>query len=77
MLLVIIKMIQANTSKANEYLHGSARWADQQDIKEAGLPGNDEGVYVGGWLDKNGEFNWTKSALAPTMKWATYRTWPP
>ena len=60
MLLVIIKMIQANTSKANEYLHGSARWADQQDIKEAGLLGNNDGVYVGGWLDKDGEFNYLR-----------------
>jgi len=60
MLLVIIKMIQANTSKANEYLHGSARWADQQDIKEAGFLGNNDGVYVGGWLDKDGEFNYLR-----------------
>jgi len=59
-LLVVTKMVQANTSKASEYLHGSARWADKKDIEQAGLLGNDEGVYVGGWLDKKGEFHYLR-----------------
>ena len=60
-----------NTSKANEYLHGSARWAEKKDIQAAGLlprprtswqivTGKDAptgaGVYVGGWQDKDGKF---------------------
>lgn len=34
--------------KAIQGVHGTARWADKSDIKEAGLL-NGEGVYVGGW----------------------------
>ena len=52
--LFMRKLLRANTSKANEYMHGSARWANEKDIKGATLLGND-GVYVGGWIDsKNG-----------------------
>ncbi len=51
--ILITKMIQANSAKANHYLHGSARWADKKDIMTSGLLA-DNGVYVGGWLDKKG-----------------------
>lgn len=49
----MLKMALANSSKANPYLHGSARWADKKDIENAGLFG-EEGVYVGAWEEKNG-----------------------
>ena len=67
--LAITKMVQANSSKVNPYLHGSARWANEQDIQEAGLlpkprtlwqvitgrtKEQGAGVYVGAWLDKQG-----------------------
>jgi type IV secretion system protein VirD4 len=67
--LVVAKMVLANSSKGNEYLHGSARWANIKDIQAAGLlpnartfwqyisgkePAASAGVYVGAWLDKNG-----------------------
>lgn len=67
--LAITRMVQANSSKVNPYLHGSARWANEHDIQEAGLlpkprtlwqaiTGRAEeqgaGVYVGAWLDKQG-----------------------
>ena len=35
--LSVIQMVMANSSKANNYLHGSARWANVQDIRAAGL----------------------------------------
>jgi type IV secretion system protein VirD4 len=35
--LAVIKMVTVNSSKVNEYLHGSARWANIQDIRAAGL----------------------------------------
>jgi len=69
--VAVAKVVIANTSKASEYLHGSARWAEKKDIQEAGLlsrnrnlleivKGKDEltatGVYVGGWQDKKGNF---------------------
>lgn len=68
--LVVAKMVLANSSKSNEYLHGSARWANVKDIQAAGLlprartfwqtlsgkePAASAGVYVGAWLDKNGK----------------------
>ena len=35
--LAVTKMVTANSSKVNEYLHGSARWANVRDIRAAGL----------------------------------------
>ena len=73
--LAAIKMLTANTSKANLYLHGSARWANADDICAAGLlpkrrtllqvvGGKLEvagsGVYVGGWVDKRGHFHYLR-----------------
>lgn len=63
--------VSRNTAKANEYLHGSARWAELKDIRAAGLlprkrnlievvtaqeSPTSSGVYVGGWVDKQGKF---------------------
>lgn len=68
--LVVAKMVMANSSKVNEYLHGSARWANIKDIRAAGLiprtlsffqtiTGKEQttssGVYVGAWVDKDGK----------------------
>lgn len=69
--VAVAKVVTANTSKASEYLHGSARWAEEKDIKAAGLlprslsmlevvtgkeAPTSSGVYVGGWQDKRGNF---------------------
>jgi type IV secretion system protein VirD4 len=69
--VAVAKVVTSNSSKANEYLHGSARWAEKKDIQAAGLlprernvleivTGKDAptatGVYVGGWQDKDGNF---------------------
>lgn len=69
--IAITKVITANSSKASEYLHGSARWAAKQQIQMAGLLPRKRtltevitgkkaevfsGVYVGGWEDKDGKF---------------------
>ena len=45
--------------RVNPFLHGSARWADERDIKAAGLLGND-GVYVGAWRDKRGAIRYLR-----------------
>jgi len=73
--LMVTRMIMANTSKVNEYLHGSARWANQKDIQNAGLlprprrwheilrqvqPLASGGVYVGAWLDKRGTLHYLR-----------------
>ena len=67
--LMVAKVVAANSAKTNPYLHGSARWANQQDIEKAGLlprpitfwqqltgqqKPSSNGVYVGAWLDKKG-----------------------
>lgn len=39
--------------KEGSTLHGSARWASEKEIREAGFFGS-EGVYIGGWEDKKG-----------------------
>jgi type IV secretion system protein VirD4 len=73
--LVVVKMVLANSSRVNEYLHGSARWANIKDIRAAGLIqrnrsfwqmiiGKEEaassGVYVGAWLDKKGKLHYLR-----------------
>jgi type IV secretion system protein VirD4 len=58
--LGIAKVISTNTAKGNEYLHGSARWADKSDLKAAGLIGNHDGVYVGAWADKRGRIHYLR-----------------
>lgn len=36
-------------------LHGSARWASADDMKGAGILGQPDGVYIGGWYDQRKE----------------------
>lgn len=73
--LVLTKVVLANSSKVNKYLHGSARWANIKDIQSAGLLPHERslwhvlmgkplaaniGVYVGAWLDKDGVQHYLK-----------------
>lgn len=68
--LAVAKMVLANSSKSNAYLHGSARWANIKDIQASGLLPRTQtffrritgraasvstGVYVGAWIDPKGE----------------------
>lgn len=69
--VAIAKVVASNTSKKNQFLHGSARWAEEKDIQAAGLlprprtilevvTGKEAptatGVYVGGWQGEDGSF---------------------
>lgn len=73
--VAVAKVVTSNSSKASEYLHGSARWAGIKDIQAAGLlprkrktlevvSGKDaptsDGVYVGGWEDEKGNFKYLR-----------------
>lgn len=66
--LLVYITIRRNTNKANDILHGSARWAGKKDIERAGLTdiGNAEkknetgGVIVGGWTDTEGTVHYLK-----------------
>lgn len=73
--LVVVKMVMANTAQPNEYLHGSARWANVKDIRAAGLlprtrtviqrlsgklAPSHGGVYVGAWIDRKGRIHYLR-----------------
>lgn len=57
LLFLVVSTMIGRSPQANEYLHGSARWANKDDITRAGLLKEDEkddagnAVYVGGWMD--------------------------
>ncbi|GAB2881043.1 conjugal transfer protein TraG [Pseudoduganella ginsengisoli] len=68
--LAVLNTVLSNSTKPNQYLHGSARWANFKDIVAAGLlpkPATaldklmgrkeraSDGVYVGAWVDKAGK----------------------
>ena len=67
-LVLVIKMVLANSSRTNQGLHGSARWANKQDIVAAGLlatsknskNNKSDSVYVGGWRDNFGKTHYLK-----------------
>ncbi len=81
--------INSKRAQANEMLHGSARWANEKEIRAAGLL-NNEGVFVGGWVDKKGKQHYLRHngsehllCLAPTrsgkgicLVMPTLLTWP-
>ncbi len=73
--LAVVRMLQAHSSRANAYLHGSARWANARDIRQAGLlarrrtwlevlrgqaPAAGDGVYVGAWQDGSGAVHYLR-----------------
>ncbi|MBA2710171.1 MAG: type IV secretory system conjugative DNA transfer family protein [Tatlockia sp.] len=69
----LAKRVGANSSKINETLHGSARWADAEDLKNSSLLHNNKGVYVGAWIDLKGQLQYLRHngpehilTLAPT-----------
>lgn len=64
-------MRSRDTSSVDD-LHGSARWAEKEDIEEAGLLSG-KGVYVGAWKDAKGKTHYLRHdgpehllAMAPT-----------
>ena len=64
-LVLVIKMVMANSSKTHQKLYGSARWAIRADIEAAGLlpagrQRRQDAVYVGAWRDKSGKTHYLK-----------------
>jgi len=57
---VLARRIASNSSTPNAQLHGSARWANEQDLIASGLLGNEEGVYVGAWEDPQGKLHYLR-----------------
>lgn len=73
--LLLFYRLKLNSSSAQSNLHGSARWANQDDIVQSGLLPQtlspidkmrgkvteaSKGVYVGGWQDKRGQFHYLR-----------------
>lgn len=60
LMLIVFAGKHFRKENVSEYLHGSARWANRQDLKDAGLIGNEEGVYVGAYEDEKGEIHYLR-----------------
>lgn len=62
LIFLAVMLINDQKIKGYKYLHGSARWANAQDMKRAGLlhDKSPKGpiVYIGGFKDKKGNFNY-------------------
>ena len=59
--------------KLHHGVHGTAHWASHEEIKETGLLNSNQGVYVGGWTDTQGNTHYLRHngpehvlVLAPT-----------
>jgi type IV secretion system protein VirD4 len=52
--LVIANRRARKLSENTEDLHGSARWAEDDDVRDTGLMNTNRGVYVGGWRPNGG-----------------------
>lgn len=50
----IASRFTTQSAKANEKLHGTAHWANDNEVADTGLL-SDEGVYVGAWKNQKGE----------------------
>ncbi|HBP6867968.1 TPA: type IV secretory system conjugative DNA transfer family protein [Legionella pneumophila] len=59
MMLILISQ-QLKKAGLSEYLHGSARWANMEDLRNASLIGHDEGVYVGAFEDEKREIHYLR-----------------
>ena len=71
-LVFIYQRLTRHKVQAVENLHGSARWANRQDLEESGFFDND-GVYIGGWVDEKKKLHYLRHegpehilCLAPT-----------
>ena len=50
-IVVIWQTLRSHSSNPNEFIHGSARYANEEDIIQAGLRVK-EGVFIGAWKDR-------------------------
>jgi type IV secretion system protein VirD4 len=75
--LLLFLGMHGRTARRHEGIHGTAHWADERDIRAAGLlPPKGKlgaGVYVGGWTDSRGRLHYLRhdgpehiAAIAPT-----------
>lgn len=60
LMLIVLASKYFKKNNVSEYLHGSARWANWEDLKNASLIGHDEGVYVGAFEDDKGAIHYLR-----------------
>lgn len=53
-ILLFISIIRIRSAKGHSDVHGTARWAEKQDIENMSLIKQKDGVYIGSWKDKKG-----------------------
>lgn len=58
-LVCIIYMFTRHKVASEDKMHGSARWAKEIDLRDAGFFDND-GVYIGGWIDEHGKTHYLR-----------------
>ncbi len=57
---LIIGRFVVQSARGNDKLHGTAHWASAKEVRDSGLLGNDEGVYVGAWEDRKGRIHYLR-----------------
>ncbi|MBD5633300.1 MAG: type IV secretory system conjugative DNA transfer family protein, partial [Candidatus Eremiobacteraeota bacterium] len=72
-LLALAVVVRASRPQRHSDLHGSAHWATEREVREAGLLDGNGGVYVGAWTDGAGRTRYLRHdgpehvlAFAPT-----------
>lgn len=53
MVFIFIKLFFLRKSQAIANLHGSAHWATKEEVEAMGVLNNRDGVYIGGYMQKN------------------------
>jgi type IV secretion system protein VirD4 len=57
--LFVVALLNIHNNKKltenTEDLHGSARWANEEDIRQSGLTNQKHGVYIGAWHDEKAD----------------------
>lgn len=69
---IVFRLIGLRKPKQHADVHGTAHWADEKEVEDAGVLQN-EGVYIGAWVDKKGSTRYLRHngpehvlAFAPT-----------
>ncbi len=57
---LVIGRVISQSARGNSKLHGTAHWATEKEIQRTGLLGNNEGVYVGSWMDRKGRMHYLR-----------------
>ncbi|MDR1744296.1 MAG: type IV secretory system conjugative DNA transfer family protein [Planctomycetota bacterium] len=59
--LVIDNMLSKSAQGSSRF-HGTAHWASPEEVERCGLLGNADGVYVGGWMDEEGQLHYLRDS---------------